>query len=97
MLQEKLATKNASMAESWPGTPEDVSLMDLDVLAREWPPLIPRSEIKKYFNGLYSPKYMANLDSLGLGPPYVKIGRKVAYLREGLIAWLKARITKVSG
>ena len=71
--------------------------MNLDALARELPALIPRSEITKHLAGLYSVKYMANLDSLGLGPPYVKIGRKVAYIREGLIAWLKARITKVSG
>ena len=71
--------------------------MDLDFLAKEWPPLIPRSEISKYLNGLYSPKYMSNLDSLGLGPPYVKIGRKIAYLRAGLVGWLQARITKVGG
>jgi hypothetical protein len=68
--------------------------MDFDVLAKEWPPLIPRSEISKYLAGLYTPKYMANLSAQNLGPPYVKIGRKIAYTRGGLIAWLAARITR---
>jgi predicted DNA-binding transcriptional regulator AlpA len=37
---------------------------------------------------------MANLDSQGRGPKAVKSGRRVAYLREDLVAWLENWLSK---
>lgn len=68
-------------------------MYDFAELARILPPLIPRSEVPKLLPGLFSAKYLANLDALGEGPEYIKIGRKVVYTREAFIFWLKARTT----
>jgi len=67
--------------------------MKFSELLHELPPLIPRCQVPKLLGGLYSAKYLANLASLGEGPPFIRIGRKIVYLREGLIAWLESRIT----
>jgi hypothetical protein len=66
-------------------------------LVNRWPSsIVARSEIRRFTGGLYSGRYIANLDSLGKGPPRITIGRRVAYPIQGLIAWLQKR-TKVEG
>lgn len=60
----------------------------LSILANNLPPVIARKDISQYLGGLISSGYLANLDSLGKGPTSIKSGRRVAYLREDLIAWL---------
>ncbi|HRT81544.1 MAG TPA: hypothetical protein P5127_00115 [Oscillospiraceae bacterium] len=64
-------------------------------LAEKWPSaLVARSRISSFTGGVISEKYLANLDSRGLGPAgRVKIGRRVAYPVDALIAWLEARAT----
>ncbi len=68
--------------------------LDLSELRRTLPPFIARKKIEHYLGGIYSAAYMANLDSRNRneGPPKVKIGRNVGYLRDPLIDWLEARI-----
>ena len=57
-----------------------------------WPsPLVARSEISQ-FCGTLTPKTMANHDSQGTGPRgRVRIGRKIAYEKSALIAWIESR------
>ena len=59
-------------------------------LAASLPPLVPATELPGHLNNLYSPKYLANLRWSGKGPRCIKVGRKVAYLREDVITWLEA-------
>ena len=51
--------------------------------------VIARKDINVHLGGLISSGYLANLDSKGLGPKALKSGRRVAYLREDLVAWLE--------
>lgn len=60
-------------------------------LTKNLPPIIARCKIGFYMGELLSESYLANLDSLGVGPPKVKFGRKVGYLRDDLIDWLLDR------
>ena len=67
-----------------------------DQMADKWPSaLVARTEIAKFTGGMLSPKYMANLDSLGCGPAgRVRIGRKVGYKLyglSGLMTWMRER------
>jgi hypothetical protein len=68
---------------------------DLSSLRKSWPsPFVARQEIKNFCGGMISGKYVANLDSRGLGPPgRIKVGRKVAYPVDALIQWLEERST----
>jgi hypothetical protein len=67
--------------------------IDLSYLADAWPSeLVVRTDVGKFSGGFIGPKYLANLDSQGLGPnPKVRIGRKVGYRKKDLIAWLEDR------
>ena len=61
------------------------------------PPFVTRKEVDKHLGHIISPRYLANLDSLGKGPPRVRMGNgKVVYKREDLIAWLENRITPLA-
>jgi hypothetical protein len=62
---------------------------DISILLRTLPPVIARKDINVHLGGLISSGYLANLDSKGLGPKALKSGRRVAYLREDLVAWLE--------
>ena len=62
---------------------------DLSILHRTLPPVIARKDIQLHLGGLISSGYLANLDSQGRGPRTIKSQRRVAYLREDLIAWLE--------
>lgn len=65
---------------------------DFKDLAQNWPsPIVAREEIGRFTGGAYRPRTLANLDSLGQGPPRIRIGRKVCYPIPGLINWLKSR------
>ena len=61
-------------------------------LTKAFPPVIARHKIGDYLGGVFSEKYLANLDSAGKGPRRVKFERKAAYLREDLIDWLISRV-----
>ncbi len=60
----------------------------LNALEKILPPIIARKDIERYLGGLISRTYLANLDSKGKGPKSIKTDRRVAYLREDLLAWL---------
>lgn len=71
--------------------------MDFDFgkLGNSWPsPIVSRTEIAKFSGGLLSPRTLANLDSLGKGPPRGKCGRKVFYPIDTLVSWLQARASE---
>lgn len=55
------------------------------------PEIIPRKAVPALLGGLISRGYLQNLDCKGLGPRRIMIGRRCAYLKADLIAWLIAR------
>lgn len=69
------------------------SNIDLSALAEKWSSaFVARSEIGKFTGGLISSGYLANLDSLGLGPKgRIRVGRRVAYPVSEIVKWLEAR------
>ncbi len=64
-----------------------------DEMADSWPSeIIARTEIKVFTGGLISPKYIANLDSLGEGPcGRIKSGRRTGYQKRAFVQWLRER------
>jgi hypothetical protein len=63
-----------------------------DEMAERWPSaVVARTEIGKFTGGMLSAKYMANLDSLGIGPGRVTIGRRVGYPTRQCSEWLRRR------
>lgn len=71
--------------------------VDLQILAEKWgSPLVARCEIGKFSGGILNPRSLANLDCKGAGPRgRVRIGGKVAYPTEELVAWLEARAVEL--
>jgi predicted DNA-binding transcriptional regulator AlpA len=65
--------------------------LSLENLVKSLPPLIARDHVEQLLGGVISAKRLANLDSLGLGPKRIRIGRKVAYKTEDLLEWLESR------
>lgn len=67
--------------------------LDLSIMATRWPsPYVAREKVGEFTGGILTPKTMANLDSLNLGVKgRIKVGRKVAYPTNELIAWLESR------
>ena len=65
---------------------------DLSALLKELPPFVSRKYPRfKELTG-YSPRSLANMDSLGQGPEKrIMLGNVVAYERKSLIEWLEAR------
>lgn len=51
------------------------------------PEFIARDRVEIHFEGLI-PKTLANLASLGKGPPYHKVGRRCFYRYEDLVNWI---------
>jgi hypothetical protein len=71
---------------------------DLKTLADKWPStFVSRQEVGRFTGGIVSEKYIANLDSKGLGPQgRLRIGGKVAYPVENLIRWLESRVIRLN-
>ncbi len=66
---------------------------NLSHLANSWPSsIVAREKVSDFTGGVMSEKYLANLDSLGEGPPSIKIGRKRAYVISTFIPWLESRM-----
>jgi hypothetical protein len=66
---------------------------DLSGMSKKWPSSeVARQEVPKFTGGAISEKYLANLDSQGLGPKgRYKLGRRVVYPVSSLIEWLENR------
>ena len=63
-----------------------------DQMGERWPSaIVSRSEVGKFSGGMLSSKYVANLDSQGVGPVRVKIGRRVGYPVQDLVQWMRER------
>ncbi len=67
------------------------------LMADKWPsPFVARQEVERFTGGIVNPKYIANLDSQGLGPEgRIRVGRKIAYPVSEFIQWLESRSVKV--
>jgi hypothetical protein len=65
--------------------------VDLSDLTEKLPPVIARSAVETFLGGVISQKHLANLDSLGQGPPRFRVGRKVVYRTDDLLEWLSER------
>lgn len=75
---------------------DDLEVFEL--LAAKWPSaIVARQEIGRFSGGTVNPKYLANLDYQGQGPPSIRIGQKVAYPVRELIEWMRARTVVVRG
>lgn len=58
--------------------------------------LVARTEIGKFTGGILKERYCANLDCQGKGPEgRIRIGRKIAYTVDSVIAFLEKRMTSV--
>jgi len=57
------------------------------------PKMIARANIEEVIRGL-KPKTLANLNSMGEGPSYYKIGNKVYYQVDELMNWATSKKTK---
>lgn len=65
----------------------------LNELAHSLPPIITRQELERLTGGLLKARTLANLDSAGRGPSQkIRYGRKIAYERKALLAWLARRM-----
>lgn len=62
-------------------------------MADSWKaPIVARTEAPTFTGGALSEKYLANLDSRGLGPAgRFHIGRKVVYPTNEFVKWLAGR------
>jgi hypothetical protein len=71
---------------------------DFSKLEKQWPsPFVARQDVGRFTGGLVTPKYLANLDSLGRGPEMrIRVGRKIGYPVKAFIAWLEDRSSVVS-
>jgi hypothetical protein len=67
-------------------------------LADRWPSAwVARQEVDHFTGGVVSEKYMANLDSRGLGVKgRIRVGRKIAYPVTELVSWLESRSESVN-
>lgn len=52
------------------------------------PPLFGRAAVGNLLPGIINPKTLANLSSLGLGPPKIKTRAKIIYERDSFVPWL---------
>lgn len=66
-------------------------------LINKWPsPMVARTEIEVFSGGAMKEKYLANLDSAGLGPAgRFRVGRKVVYPTKNAAEWLALRSTVI--
>ena len=65
-------------------------------MADRWPStILSRDQVSKFTGGLLSARYLANLDSKGLGPArIIKVGRKAGYIVTDFVEWLEDRATE---
>lgn len=59
--------------------------------------VVTRTEVGIFSGGILSDRYLANLDSAGLGPEgRFRVGRKIAYPVNSLVRFLESRATTVN-
>ena len=63
-----------------------------DEMEAKWDwPVVARTAMNRFSGDMISSKYMANLDSMGLGPKRITCGRKVGYPVRDLVKWMRER------
>ena len=67
-------------------------LPDFAELAEMLPVVIPAPELAGHLGNVYTSKYFSNLRWMGKPPRSYKLGRKVIYLKDDIISWLKQEI-----
>jgi hypothetical protein len=70
---------------------------EFEKLLKNLPPMFGRTELKNLLPGVISGGYLANLDSLGTGPPSKLVGRRRVYFRESFVLWLANRTKPLAG
>ena len=75
----------------------DENIVDFSTLLNDLPPIIAHAEIEHYLGHIISRRYLANLNSQGIGPKRFRLGRKVGYRREDLVEWLQSRASEIKG
>ena len=69
-----------------------------DRMAEAWPgPGFTRSDAQKFTGGIIGSKTLANLHSLGEGPPVLKLRGKAFYEKRSFIAWLRKHCAEGRG
>jgi len=69
--------------------------MELKKLSEKWKsPFVAREKLEEFSGGLLKAHTMRNLDSQGIGiKGRIKIGKKVIYPTDEVVAWIEAKIT----
>ena len=56
---------------------------------------VAREKVGIFSGGILHPRTLANADSAGIGPKEkIRVGRKIAYPVDALIAWLEAKVVE---
>jgi hypothetical protein len=90
-------TPTTIKSETTPHEPSPITGIFQQMLDR-WPSqIVARTEIETFTGGLVKEKSLANLDSDKKGPVgRFRIGRKIGYPAQAVVAWLQARSKPVT-
>ena len=70
-------------------------MTDFQFLKKHWPSgIVARTAVAEFSGGLLDAKTLANLDSIGDGPPKGRLGRKVFYKVNDLVSWMESRANR---
>ena len=61
----------------------------LSIILRTWPQFIPRCRISELSSGALNSRSLANKCSSGAGPLFTHIGKRVFFVRESFVKWLR--------
>lgn len=61
------------------------------------PPIIARTHLPKLLGGTIAYQTLCNYAVKGIGPASFKIGKKVCYRKDDVIAWLESRMHSTGG
>ena len=68
----------------------------LDAIDRTWPAIFARHNLTELSGGLINSRTIANRQSRGDGPPYVRYGKAIALEKVSFLQWLKDDLLKTS-
>ena len=64
----------------------------ITTLRKELPPTFARQTVKQWLKGYLSPGHLANLNSKGIGPKFIYVGKRAVYERDEFLAWFEGYI-----
>ena len=70
---------------------EGISVADIyDKMVEAWKaPVVARKDIRRFSGGAICGKTVANLNSKGLGPEYIKFRGRACYETDKLTSWMR--------